>query len=333
MTVQYGPEVLADLDLAIRAALPLWSLSSDAEIRLLNVSENATYRVDDTCTGRSVLLRVHRLDYHETQEIRSEIDWIEALRAERAVETPAPLRGADGTFVQTLPSLSGFPTRSAVAFDFAPGQEPAADADLPGWFRTLGALTARMHSHARGWVPPEGFQRKTWDFDSMFGAQAYWGPWRAGVGLDAAGTALMDRALTLIRTRLERFGRSPERFGLIHADLRLANLIVDEPHLRVIDFDDCGLSWRLYDFAAAVSFFEHEPIVDELRDVWVEGYRSVTQLPQEDADELPIFIAMRRFLLVAWVASHPEVQIAQELGAGYTAGALTMAEKLLSRYA
>jgi Ser/Thr protein kinase RdoA (MazF antagonist) len=156
------------------------------------------------------------------------------------VETPAPLRGADGTFVQSLPSLFGFPTRSAVAFEFAPGREPAADADLPGWFRTLGALTARMHSHARGWIPPGGFQRKIWDFDSMFGTQAYWGPWRAGVGLDAAGTTLMDRAVMLIRTRLERFGRSPERFGLIHADLRLANLIVDEPHLRVIDFDDCG---------------------------------------------------------------------------------------------
>jgi len=100
----------------------------------------------------------------------------------------------------------------------------------------------------------------------------------------------------------------------------------------VIDFDDCGLSWRLYDFAAAVSFFEHEPIVDELREVWVDGYRSVAPLSQEDADELPIFIAIRRFLLVAWIASHSEVPIAQELGAGYTAGALTMAEKLLSRY-
>jgi Ser/Thr protein kinase RdoA (MazF antagonist) len=333
MTVQYGPEVLADLDAAIRVALPSWLLSGDAEIRLLNISENATFRIDDIRAGRSVALRIHRLGYHETQEIRSEIEWIEALRREHIVETPAPLRGADGAFVQTLPSSAGLPTRSAVAFDFERGQEPAADADLPGWFHTLGALTAKMHRHARGWVPPEGFQRKTWDFDSMFGAQAYWGPWRAGVGLDAAGTALMDRALNLIRTRLERFGRSTERFGLIHADLRLANLIVDEPHLRVIDFDDCGLSWRLYDFAAAVSFFEHEPIVDELREVWVDGYRSVAPLPQEDADELPIFIAIRRFLLVAWIASHSEVPIAQDLGAGYTAGALTMAEKLLSRYA
>lgn len=333
MPVEYGPDALADLEQAIRQALPAWSLSPQAGISLLNVSENATFRLDDPVEGRALVLRVHRLGYHADDEIRSELAWIEALRQAGVVETPAPLPGRDGALVQRLASPSGLPARSAVAFEFAPGREPVADADLPGWFGKLGGLTARMHAHSRAWSLPSGFRRKTWDFDAMFGERAYWGPWRAGVGLDAAGTALLGRALDLIRARLERFGRTPERFGLIHADLRLANLLVDEPHLRVIDFDDCGLSWRLYDFAAAVSFFEHEPIVDDLREAWVEGYRAVAPLPAEDAAELPVFIAVRRFLLVAWIASHPEVPIARELGAGYTAGALEMAERLLSDFA
>ena len=47
MPVEYGPDALGDLELAIRQALPVWSLSPDAAISLLNVSENATFRIDD----------------------------------------------------------------------------------------------------------------------------------------------------------------------------------------------------------------------------------------------------------------------------------------------
>jgi Ser/Thr protein kinase RdoA (MazF antagonist) len=39
----------------------------------------------------------------------------------------------------------------------------------------------------------------------------------------------------------------------------------------VIDFDDCGWGWLLYDFGTAVSFFEHDPRVPELTEAWVRG--------------------------------------------------------------
>ena len=331
MTFEYQPETLADLEGAVRMALPAWRVPAAAPLSLLNVSENATFRVDPPGAA-PIVIRAHRAKYHTAQEIRSEIAWIEALRLDDVVQTPAPLQGIDGDVVQRLRSPSGLPDRHAVAFAFAPGHEPVAGADLPGWFGRLGALTAGMHAQAQRWAPPAGFQRKTWDFDAMFGTRPLWGDWRAGVGLDAAGTILIGRALDLIRQRLERFGRSPARFGLIHADLRLANLLVEGEHLRVIDFDDCGFSWRLYDFAAAVSFFEHEPIVDALREAWVAGYRTIAPLPEEDAAEMPVFIAMRRVLLVAWIASHPEVPVARDLGAAYTFGAMDMAERLLSAF-
>lgn len=330
MAVEFTPESLADLTQAIQRAMPSWNLSPDADVALLNVSENATFRVEDG--DRALVLRVHRLNYHDADEIRSELAWIEALRREGVVDTPEPLKGRDGGYVQTLLSAAGRPMRRAVAFAFAGGREPAPGEDLVAWFHRLGGLTARMHLHTKAWPRPDTFRRKTWDFDAMFGPRPFWGDWRKGVGLDARGTALIARALDCIRHRLERFGHGPDRFGLIHADLRLANLLVEDEHLRVIDFDDCGLSWHLYDFAAAVSFFEHDPIVASLREAWVEGYRGVAPLPREDEAELPIFVAMRRFLLVAWIASHPEVPIARELGPTYTAGSLDMAEALLSTY-
>ncbi|BBK44568.1 aminoglycoside phosphotransferase [Allostella vacuolata] len=330
--MEYRPEVLADLERRVQAALPQWGLPAGTAITLLNLSENATYLLDDAAAGRRLVLRVHRIGYSSRAEIESELAWIGALRAGGAVETPAPFAGRDGALVQVLPASAEGPARHAVAFEFAPGKEPDRGDDLVEWFRTLGTVTARMHAHVRAWPLPDGFRRRNWDFEAMFGPEPAWGDWRAAVGLDPAGEALIERALELIRHRTERFGRGPARFGLVHADLRLANLLVGDGRLTVIDFDDCGFSWLVYDFAAAVSFMEDDPLVPALADAWVAGYRAVLPLSEEDAAEIPVFLMMRRILLMGWLASHAEVPIAAELGPCYTQGALAMARRLLARY-
>jgi Ser/Thr protein kinase RdoA (MazF antagonist) len=118
----------------------------------------------------------------------------------------------------------------------------------------------------------------------------------------------------------------------VHADLRLANLLVDGPQLNVIDFDDCGLSWFVYDFAAAITFIEHEPIVPALLDAWVAGYRQITSLSDQDAAEIPVMVMLRRILILAWIASHAETPTAQQMGVNYTNQTLEMAETFLGRY-
>jgi Ser/Thr protein kinase RdoA (MazF antagonist) len=135
--------------------------------------------------------------------------------------------------------------------------------------------------------------------------------------------------LDVIRRRLERFGQGADVFGLVHADLRLANLLVDGTHLRVIDFDDCGFSWYLYDFATSISFIEHEPNVPDLLQAWVQGYCRQLPLSAEARAEIPTFVILRRILLTAWLASHAELPIACEIGRSYTAGTVALAQELL----
>ena len=325
---EYTPEVLADLAERVHRALPRWGLPEDSAVRLLNVSENATFGADAP-DGKRLVVRIHRIGYHEPDEIRAELAWIAALRAERVVETPEPLAAGDGTLVQTLDSVRGLPSRQAVAFAFAEGAEPAAGADLAPWFETLGEICARMHRHVRHWRRPDGFRRKTWDFEAMLGSRPLWGRWQDAMGLEAAGRAHLERVVAALRASLERYGHGPDRFGLVHADLRLANLLVDRDRLAVIDFDDCGFSWFVYDFAAAVSFFEHEPYVPELAEAWVRGYRREAPLPAEDEAAIPMFVMLRRALLTAWVASHAETPLAQEMGVAYTQGTLALGERFL----
>ena len=68
--------------------------------------------------------------------------------------------------------------------------------------------------------------------------------------------------------------RPPTVSALSTADLRLANLLIDGEAVKVIDFDDCGFGWHMYDAATPVSFYEHEPQVPRLLEAWLKGYRA-----------------------------------------------------------
>ncbi len=329
-------EVLGRVGRVARRALARYDAPPDARVTLINVSENATFRVDGLDGGGAgaAILRVHRLGYHSREAIASELAWLEALRRDAGVRTPAVLPAADGSRVVAVPDPGAPPggeLRHCVMFEFLSGTEPAEDR-LVEDFEPLGALTARMHLHAREWTRPPGFTRFHWDYEAALGAVARWGRWQDGAGVDKEATAVLSRLDATLRDRLARFGRGPDRYGLIHADLRLANLLVDGTaggRPGVIDFDDCGFGWFLYDLGAAVSFIEHYPQVPEMIESWTRGYRSVRALPRQDEAEIWTFIMLRRLLLVAWIGSHTGVEIARELGAGYTAGTCDLAERYL----
>lgn len=305
-----------------------WGLSPRTEVTLLNISENATFRADDPERPEPVIIRVHRPGYHTRQEIESELAWIEALQEAGAASIAPALERVDGGHIAAF-DLDGEP-RDVVAFAFMDGDEPSPDDNLVEGFRDLGAISARLHRHARTWRRPDWFARKTWSFETTVGASPHWGDWRAGLGLTADGRAVLERVTGELSDRLAAFGDGPDRFGLIHADLRLANLLVDNGRITVIDFDDCGFGWFGFDFAAAISFIETDPAVPDLQAAWVDGYRAVAPLDEAVEREMATFIMLRRLQLTAWIASHAETPTAQEMGTAFTDGTLAIAERYLA---
>ncbi len=177
------------------------------------------------------------------------------------VETAHTVASGDGSRVTQL-ATSELGERNVVLFEWLSGETPEPEGkDLLSGFRTLGAVSARMHGHARQWRRPPSFQRFSWDYETTLGASGHWGRWQDGLGMGSEELDVLGKLDEVLRRRLEAYGRSSARFGLAHADIRLANLLVDGSHVRVIDFDDCGFSWFIYDFATTVSFFEDHPQV------------------------------------------------------------------------
>lgn len=309
-------------------ALRSFDIAPDSTLRLLNLSENATYSVDDAGTGKRSILRVHRRDYHKQHEIESEIEWLDALRRDSDVTVPVVLPARDGRRVVTV-EHDGV-ARHVVHFDMVDGAEPAEESLTVDDFRTLGRITAALHDHSREWSRPPGFGRFAWDWEHSLGNQPRWGRWQDAIGVGASEAAVLDRAQQLLQQRLADYGTSQDTFGLIHADLRLANLLVDGDAITVIDFDDCGFGWYFYDFGTAVSFFEDDPAVPEWQDAWVTGYRSRRPLPTADEEMLSSFVLLRRLLLLAWMGTHSHSKESQAISVTYAEGSCALAERYLT---
>lgn len=324
-------QLKALLELA-RAATKNYALPDHLTVEMINLSENATYKVEAP-NGQRWALRVHRDGYHSKTAIGSELAWLMDLRNTGVVVTPKPVKGRDGEIIQMVSHPLMLRPRHVVLSDWETGVEPGIDHDLIKPFEILGEVTARMHLHTRQWKRPAWFQRHTWDFETSLGeAKPHWGRWRDGMGVDASKAKLFGRTVDLIGKRLKAYGQNNERFGLIHCDLRLANLLIDDGAVKVIDFDDCGFGWYMYDAATPVSFYEHEPQVPGLIEAWKTGYRRVIDLPKADEAEIPTFIMLRRLLLVAWIGSHSETDLAKSMGLPYTEGTTGLCEGYLIKF-
>ena len=138
----------------------LYDFSEDARVSLLSESENQIYLVSDPARPRNYVIRVNsgRLGYHTPPSIASELTWMMALRRDTAIVVPEVLRARDGSLVQTIAAPGLDKPRHAVIYSFLSGAEPAEDQLAPG-FERLGEISARMHLHARTWMPPPAFER------------------------------------------------------------------------------------------------------------------------------------------------------------------------------
>ncbi|WP_456309128.1 phosphotransferase enzyme family protein [Serratia proteamaculans] len=279
------------------------------KLSLLCRSENATFLLE--AAGKRYALRLHRADYHQRADIESELQWLDALR-ETGIDVPQAVVDREGQRVQTLMLEEGS-VRHAVLFHWIEGEMPGTDVD-PRAFQQLGNITARLHQHSRSWQRPADFQRITWDHHTMVSLQSHWGDWRDAPNLRVQDHAIVEETIARVGSTLAEFGKEPRNYGLIHADLRLTNLLLYKGETRVIDFDDCGFGWYLHDLAAAISFVEHHPRAAEWVDHWIRGYEQVAHITDAEMERIPALLIQRRIQLLAWAGSHAETEMAQSLG-------------------
>lgn len=275
----------------VEAALRRWGLTG-ASHRLAAARENVVYEV--SLDGARYALRIHRRGYRTDQELTSELAWMAAVAG--VIGAPAPVPTPDG---QTLAHIDGVQADMLTWLD---GQMLADvfPAATPEWrssiFDALGGAMARLHDASDAWTPPSHFERARWDRDGLLGDAPLWDRFWDNPGLTPEDQRLAHAFRQAASERLAAIGPDLE-FGLIHADLVLANVLVDGDAVKLIDFDDGGYGWRVFDIATAL--LKHRAAADyaALERALITGYRRIRAI---NLSELKLFLALRAATYVGW---------------------------------
>lgn len=286
-----------------------------AALDLVAVAENITFRVVDARDGGQYVFRLHRPWYHTHEELISERVWLRALVAS-GISVPTPVPARDGReYVQVvIPELGE--QRYAGMITWTEGRllsEALAENTDAAWhataFEQLGTLTAAMHNQAADWTVPAGFTRHHLDTDGLMGERPFWGPFWEHTLLSPTESRLLLETRDRIRVALARYGRDPHSYSLIHADMHPRNVLVNGTRLTVIDFDDTGFGWHLYDIAVALIHQQGTADYPAVEAAFMRGYRRLRALSDADLALLPMFHLMRGMVQIGWYHQRPELGI------------------------
>jgi Ser/Thr protein kinase RdoA (MazF antagonist) len=315
-TLSHDQQVAKLHDLA-RHALQQWE-GEFGEIELVKFRENAVFlaRRED---GQRVALRIHRNGYHCEAALRSELQWMEAL-ATAGITVPQIIRARNEQhLVEVLHADIGEP-RHIDMLAWLPGATAGtseagvqADTEIDFLFAEAGAIAARIHSHAASWQQPDEFVRHAWDEDGLIGANPFWGRFWELEQLSDDQRSLLQHARRQARNDLRRYGRHLDNFGMIHADLVPENLLIEGPQLRLIDFDDAGFGWHMFELATALYFCLDDPRYEQIRAALLAGYDAVKPLTEADRETLALFLMLRGTTYLGWIHTRKGTPTAIEM--------------------
>jgi Ser/Thr protein kinase RdoA (MazF antagonist) len=282
------------------------------DVELIAHSENVTFRVSVRGGNSDYALRLHRPGYNSIEELNSERAWTRALK-KAGVPVPAslPTHHGDNFELVDIPNAgkqcyAGMTTwfEGSPLSDYV---ETGSDVvERVQTFRRIGEIAAAIHNQSAHWKEPAGFARRRLDLDGLLGEAPLWGRFWEHADLTSAEVALLLRAREGARDSLRAYGERPDNFSLIHADLHPDNIVYDGESLALIDFDDSGYGWHMYEIASALIEYRFASGFGALRDALLEEYREHRPLAAQDADMLPAFLLIRGMAIMGWYHQRPE---------------------------
>jgi Ser/Thr protein kinase RdoA (MazF antagonist) len=175
----------------------------------------------------------------------------------------------------------------------------------PRGAHALGAALGQLHTIADEFEPPAGFEVPRWDADGMFSATSPFRPGRLDDAFAAEDRKLFEEVAHRTRLVFQRLDQTGGATGLIHFDFILLNCHLrrraDGWQVGVIDFDDLGWGYFLYDLCPLLGNLFEFPRYAAARDAFLAGYRGVRRLPRDLEVHLPVLMAARHAVACVWL--------------------------------
>ena len=292
-----------------RSALTSYGLAA-ASITPIRLKNNAVFRVETqhpALYGSTFALRVHRSGFRRPEETRSELLYLQGLRQAIGPVVPEPVPNTQGELLTTISwpdeDGGGPNVRHCDLLTWIDGsiRRPGTGLGSRSCYR-LGELLGRIHAFSESFQPPAGFQLPRWDADGQFTEASPFDPGPLEQTFAPDDLAVLREIEGRVRTVYALLGQDREQFGIIHADFILLNTLFHGRRAQVLDFDDCGFGYYLYDLCPLLGNVKDYPAYPVLSRAFLDGYRSVRPLPSEHERHLDLLIAARHATTCLWAA-------------------------------
>jgi Ser/Thr protein kinase RdoA (MazF antagonist) len=245
--------------------------------------------------------------------------------AHGGLHVPAPVKSKSRAFLHVVDDIQIDVLTWLAGNPVGRTGEPLETGDRRGLFHAIGREMAKLHNISSAWVIPNGFERCKWDREGVLGEAPVWGRF-----WDNPTLTTEDRTLFLeVRAQANEMLKQLETeldYGLIHADLVRENVLLDGDKLQLIDFDDSGFGFRLFDLATTLLKNQREPDYPDLRAALLEGYASQRPL---GSDALDLFLMLRSLTYVGWIITRLHEEGSDIRNARFVSSARSLAEGFL----
>jgi amicoumacin kinase len=270
---------------------------SVAALTELAAFENFVYEAEND-DGELVILRISHSTRRTVDYTLGEVEFVRYLAA-AGISIAPPIVSESGQFVERIVDdrdpdhyfvATAFERADGIVFDDAP---PLKDLYWkPPLFRDLGRLFARLHNRAQTYkLSNPRFKRQEWYEYDVVDIDRFAPP---------EEKLVRERTAKLIE-RLKELPRTPEHYGLIHADLHMHNFCFADGKITAFDFDNCEYAWFVKDIAVLLFYVargeEREHRVDAVAAFlapFLDGYRELRRCEREWLAAVPDMLALQR---------------------------------------
>ena len=263
----------------------------------LRTSENAVVKLISD-TGTPYALRIRKMTERYREQVTSELVVLHAFHQNTGVEIPIAHPTCCGDLFCMI-EWDGVPY-AGIVFSWVPGVSMAPGEIRESHMLAMGRTTARFHQFSRAYEPPPGFVRPIYGDEWFFGQNAWSGSPAFIQQLESRDVQRLFNARDCIRAGLQKIPGNASSFGLIHYDLHVGNFLFQDGQANMIDFDECGFGFYLFDVAHILFEFIGHPAFDTLRAAAISSYAGATGNNGMN-DQLNLFLALQGMAYVNWL--------------------------------
>lgn len=255
----------------------------------VNHGFNSSFKVDAP-DGCSYALRINTNSKKSADQVEAEIRLLELIASKKVIDAPVPVRTSSGEAYSEIRLDFLGRDVTAVLNHWIDGEDlgdEITDAELI----QLGAAMAKLHKFSND-IPNELVNIFPRIDRTLFNSPDNLR--KNEPRFDAEMRSLIDQAFEISDAVFMEISKSSDPI-VIHADLHPSNVLKTSTGIAVIDFDDVGVGYEIQDLAITFFYLRDMPGKEELV---LEGYRSVTELPELKESHVEALLLSRQLLLL-----------------------------------